>query len=103
MENTQPFGFIENPMEINFKSFNSLYFPPYHKPMCAINQILKVSLFSVFDLSIQLRERPNQEIFFYYTEPALLDETIYWLISSVGIGLPSTAGLLELNKKPTEK
>lgn len=39
--------------------------------------MLKASLFSVFDLNIQLRERPNQEIFFfYYTKPALLDETV---------------------------
>lgn len=64
MENIQPFGFIEDPMEINLKTFNNLYFPPYHKPMCVINQILKVFLFSVFDLSVQLRERPNQDIFF---------------------------------------
>lgn len=68
--------------------------------MSAINQMLKASLFSVFDLNIQLRERPNQEIFFfYYTKPALLDETVGWLPSSAGIGLPNIAGLLELNQR----
>lgn len=66
--------------------------------MCAINQILKVSLFSVFDLSMQLREMPNQDNFFYYTEPALLDETMCWLTSSSGIGFMSIAGLSELNQ-----
>lgn len=92
-------------MEINFRSFKKrkFDFPLYHKPMCAINQMLEAYLFSVFDLSIQLRERPNQErFFFYYTEPALLDETVGWLPSSAGIGLPNIAGLLELNQRNAE-
>lgn len=72
MENTQPFGFIEDPMEINSKSFNNLYFPPYHKPMCAINQILKVSIFSVFDLSIQLRKGQTKRFIFFSTTLSLL-------------------------------
>lgn len=103
MENIQPFGFIEDPMEINFKSFSNLHFPPYHKPMCAINQTLKVPLFSVFDLSIQPQKDQTKRFFFFYCiEPALLDETICWL-TSAGIGLPSIAGLLELNQNNTEK
>lgn len=92
-------------MEINFRSFKKgkFVFPLYHKPTCAINQMLEAPLLSVFDLNIQLRERPNLSgLFFYYTEPALLDETVGWLPASAGIGLPNIAGLLELNQRNTE-
>lgn len=71
--------------------------------MCAINQMLEAYLLLVFDLSIQLRERPNQESFFSYcTELALLDENVGWLPSSARIGLPNIAGLLELNQRNSE-
>jgi len=48
MENIKPFGFIADPTEINLKSFNNLYFAPYHKPVCHISNPKPIPVFSLW-------------------------------------------------------